>query len=108
MLFQNILYNLFAIVVVAHPHNAQEINLRIIENSNEVSSKGTATAFHGASKRKYTEKAKSLIENGIGLRFLLYCAIIKGDTETVSLLFEKGAEADAKTPKRTDATPNCC
>ena len=69
MLFQNILYNLFAIVVVAHPNNAQEINERIIENSNEASSKGTA--IDGASKKNDTEKAKSLIENGIGHRFLI-------------------------------------
>ena len=30
---------------------------------------------------------------------MLYHTVIKGDTETVSLLIEKGADIDAKTPK---------
>ena len=58
---QNIFYNLFAIFLEAHPHNAQEINQRINENTNQASNK--ETALHGPSKRRDTEMARFLTEN---------------------------------------------
>ena len=92
---QNIFNNLFSIFFEANPH--QSIAQEIDEKTNKVSNK--KTTHHVASKRNDTERAKFLVEKGFGHRFLLYRAVIKGDTETVSLLIEKGADIDAKTPK---------
>ena len=92
---QNIFNNLFSIFFEANPH--QSIAQEIDEKTNKVSNK--KTTHHVASKRNDTERAKFLVEKGFGHRFLLYRAVIKGDTETVSLLIEKGADVDAKTPK---------
>ena len=58
---QNILYNLFAIFLDAHPPDAQEINERINENTNQASNK--EALLHGPSKRRDTEMARFLTEN---------------------------------------------
>ena len=92
---QNIFNNLFSIFFEANPH--QSIAQEIDEKTNKVSNK--KTTHHVASKRNDTERAKFQVEKGFGHRFLLYHTVIKGDTETVSLLIEKGADIDAKTPK---------
>ena len=58
---QNIFYNLFATFLEAHPHNAQEINQRINENTNQASNK--ETELHGQSKKRDTEMARFLTGN---------------------------------------------
>ena len=58
---QKIVYKLFAIFLEAHPTDAQEINERINENTNQASNK--EALLHGPSKRRDTEMARFLTEN---------------------------------------------